>query len=257
MAKRTRLAIFDIDGTIFRSSLIVEVFNALVEHRVFPHKARDVVERSFVQWLNRKGHYNDYVMKLVHTYFKYLPGTSAAKMDRVFDSVIDRQKDRVYRFTRDLIATLKRKGYLLIAISNSPHALVERFARAQGFDTAIGRTLETKNGVYTGRILYNGKPFPISSHLDKVEILKHYLETEGISSDLSHAYAIGDSEGDIPLLQEVGNPIAFNPSLPLAKLAQRRKWDMVVERKNVIYRIDKATFVPHIEHQRVRMPYGK
>ena len=247
---------FDIDGTIFRSSLLIEVFNALVDSGIFPHEARDVVECSFVRWLDRKGHYNDYLMKLVHTYYQYLPGTRSVLVDAVIERVIDHQKDRVYRFTRDLIAALKQKRYLLIALSNSPLAMVEQFAHTQGFDAAIGRTLEIKDGKYTGRILYNEKPFPISSNLDKVAILKHYLDTHGIHANLARSYAIGDSEGDIPLLEVVGNPIAFNPSLPLAKLAKRHGWDMVVERKDVIYRIHDATFVPHTERQRVRLPYG-
>lgn len=251
-----KVAVFDIDGTIFRSSLIIEVFNALIDAGVFPHEARDVVERSFVRWLDRKGHYNDYLMKLVYTYYEYLPGTKSVLVDAVIDGVIDRQKDRVYRYTRDLLASLKKKGYLLIAISNSQHAMVEAFAHTQGFDAAIGRMLEVKNGVYTGRILYNGKPFPISAHLDKVEILRHYLDEHGIRADLARSYAVGDSEGDTPLLKSVGNPIAFNPSLPLARLAKRRGWTMIVERKDVIYRIHKASFVPHAERQRVRMPYG-
>ena len=252
-----KIAVFDIDGTIFRSSLIIEVFNALIDAGVFPHEARDVVERSFVRWLDRKGHYNDYLMKLVHTYYEYLPGTKSVLVDAVIEGVIDRQKDRVYRYTRDLIAALRKKRYLLIAISNSQHAMVEAFAHTQGFDAAIGRTLEMKDGAYTGRQMYNGRPFPIASHLDKVEILKHYLDAEDIRADLARSYAVGDSEGDIPLLESVGHPIAFNPSLPLARTAKRRSWSMIVERKDVIYRISKATFVPHAERQRVKIPYGK
>jgi HAD superfamily hydrolase (TIGR01490 family) len=249
--------VFDIDGTIFRSSLIIEVFNALIDAGIFPQDARHTVERSFVKWLDRKGHYNDYLMKLVRTYYEYLPNTKAVLVDAVIEKVVNRQKDRVYRFTRDLVRSLKKKGYLLIAISNSQHAMVERFATTQGFDAAIGRTLEIKNGMYTGRILYNNVRFPISAHLDKVEILQHFLSEHGIRANLARSYAVGDSEGDIPLLAAVGKPIAFNPSLPLAKLAQRNGWQMVVERKDVIYQIHETSFIPHSERQQVRVPYGK
>lgn len=255
--KKRKLAVFDIDGTIFRSSLIIEVFNALVDAGVFPQEARHIVERSFVQWLDRKGHYNDYLMKLVRTYYAYLPDSRAVLVDAVIERVIDRQKDRVYRFTRDLVRKLRAEGYMLIAISNSVHAMVERFANTQGFDAAIGRSLEIKDGLYTGRILYNGATFPISAHLDKVEILQQFLDERGLKADLAHSYAVGDSEGDIPLLSAVGKPIAFNPSLPLAKLAQKKGWQMVVERKDVIYHIHETSFIPHSERQRVHVPYGK
>ena len=135
--------------------------------------------------------------------------------------------------------------------------MVRQFAKTQGFDAAIGRTLEVKDGMYTGRIMYNNSRFPISGHLDKVEILQHYLSEHDIHADLSQSYAVGDSEGDIALLSAVGRPIAFNPSLPLAKIAQKKGWEMVVERKDVIYNIRETSFIPHEERQLVRLNFAK
>ncbi len=254
--KRVKLGVFDIDGTIFRSSLVIEVFNGLVDAGVFPHEAREIVSKSFVRWLDRKGHYNDYLMKLVRTYYEYLPGTNAVLVDAVIAQVVDRQKNRVYRYTRDLIRDLRAKGHHLVAISNSQNVMVQHFATAQGFDAAIGRNLEVADGVYTGRILFEGKPFPISAHLDKVHILKSYLADAHIEADLEHSYAVGDSEGDIELLRSVGHPVAFNPSLPLARIARRHGWQMIVERKDAIYDIHDASFIHHDEHQIVRLRYA-
>ncbi len=42
----TNLAVFDIDGTIFRSSLVIQLSNALVEHGVFPKAAKKEIELS-------------------------------------------------------------------------------------------------------------------------------------------------------------------------------------------------------------------
>ena len=51
------------------------------------------------------------------------------------------------------------------------------------------------------------------------------------------------AEGDREILDVVGTPIAFNPSYELAVLARRKKWKIVIERKDVMYHIDKAKFV--------------
>ncbi|MDQ5951010.1 MAG: hypothetical protein QG639_287, partial [Patescibacteria group bacterium] len=47
--------------------------------------------------------------------------------------------------------------------------------------------------------------------------------------------AVGDSDGDISLLESVANPICFNPNQSLYNHAKRMKWEVVVERKDVIY----------------------
>lgn len=255
-SRRARLAIFDIDGTIFRSSLLIELFNELVRRGVFPRHASLEVERNFVAWLDRKGHYNDYLMRLVRVHYRYQTGCTVRQVEPAIKAVIEWQKDRVYRYTRDLIKQLRSEGFYLLAISNSQDSMVQRFARVLGFDAAIGRSLEVVDGVYSGRVLYNGKRFPIEAHLDKVAILHGFLAAKGITADLKRSIAVGDSEGDIPLLAAVGHPIAFNPSAELAAAAQERDWQIVVERKDIVYKIKDAQIVNVSEHQRVRVPYG-
>jgi len=237
---KQKLAIFDIDGTVFRSSLLIEVFNALVHAGVFPQRASRQVERNFVSWLDRKGHYDDYLMTLVHVYYDHLKGKLVSKFEPVIDSVVEWQRDRVYRYTRDMLEQLKKKGFYLLAISNSQDSMVERFSSSVGFDAALGRPLEIKKGRYTGMGIVDGKQFPVDMKLDKPKLLRDFLESKEMVADMKRSMAFGDSEGDLDILSIVGHPVAFNPSYELAKIAQRRKWSVVVERKDVMYRIHKA-----------------
>jgi phosphoserine phosphatase len=39
------------------------------------------------------------------------------------------------------------------------------------------------------------------------------------------------------MLELVQRPIAFNPERELAKIAMKRGWPIVVERKNVVYKL--------------------
>lgn len=48
---------------------------------------------------------------------------------------------------------------------------------------------------------------------------------------------MGDTEGDVNMLNLVGKPIAFNPNLHLAKIAKKKAWQIVVERKDVIFEL--------------------
>jgi HAD superfamily hydrolase (TIGR01490 family) len=238
--KPVKLAIFDIDGTIFRSSLFIELFNELVKRGIFPLKASVQVDREYQRWLNRTGHYNKYLRKMVVVFYRYIKGCTREQIESATHAVIRNQKDRVYRYTRSFIKQLRREGYFILAISNTFDIIVDHFATKMGLDASIGRVHEMRKDVYTGRTIYKGAVVT-NSNLDKVDILHDFIKNHGLRTDLRHAVAVGDSEGDIALLSAVGHPIAFNPSRALADVAKKKKWPMIVERKDVMYHIKSCT----------------
>jgi phosphoserine phosphatase len=54
---------------------------------------------------------------------------------------------------------------------------------------------------------------------------------------LRDSVGVGDTESDVSFLKMVEHPIAFNPNMNLEKTARRKKWRIVVEKKDVIYDI--------------------
>ncbi len=238
--QKNKLAIFDIDGTIFRSSLLIELCHALVDSGIFPKVARAEIAMEFTAWLDRKGTYDAYINKVVKIYNKHIAGKDFAKVDKVTKKVISYQKDRVYRFTRDLIKRLKNENYLLTAISGSPSYIVKTYAKAIGFDLFFGTELEVKNGKFTG------KAVNLDSALNKSKIVKNLVKKHP-ALNLKKSVAVGDTGGDILMLSLVGRPIAFNPNFELAACARRKKWPIVVERKDVAYGIKDFKFLKTLE----------
>ncbi len=236
---KRRLGIFDIDGTVFRSSLLIEFTNGLINEGSFPARARKEIEADYFAWLDRKGHYDTYIKRVVAIHAKYLRGLAEREVERVVHRVINEQKDRVYRFTRDLIAELRRKKFYLVAVSGSSHHIVPHFAKHFGFQTSYGSLYEVKKGVFTGKTLRENQA------QTKVAILEQLLYDKGIDVDWKHSVAVGDTESDAPLLELVGRPIAFNPNRILADEARRRGWEIIVERKDVIYRVKDFEFIPY------------
>jgi len=45
--KKTKVAFFDIDGTIFRSSLLIELTESLIQGGIFPQEAREIYAGAF------------------------------------------------------------------------------------------------------------------------------------------------------------------------------------------------------------------
>ncbi len=238
MNKKTKLAIFDIDGTLFRSSLVIQLILELVKTGVFPKKVLKIMETDYEAWLNRRGSYENYIKKIIKIYYTSIRGCRKADIDNAVKKVLAVHKDRVYRFTRDLIKNLQRKGYYLLTISGSPTDIVEPFARYFGFKTSYGRIFEVKRGKFTGQVTNN----VIMNHR-KDQIVKDFLKRANLETDWENSYAVGDTETEIPLLELVGHPIAFNPNSTLARYAKKQGWQIVVERKDVVFQLEKYKFL--------------
>ena len=227
-----KVAIFDIDGTIFRSSLLIELVEVLIEMGIFPVSARADYEKEKVRWLDRKGDYEAYIMAVVAVFMKNIKGVPYSEFMRASEFVVARYRHRTYVFTENLIKELKRDGYFLLAISQSPKGTLDLFCRDIGFDKTYGRLYETgPTDCLTGNIL--------DEHLiaNKATIVRRACEKEGLTLDGS--VGVGDTEGDISFLELVERPICFNPNQKLSRYAKRMDWEIVVERKDVIYELNK------------------
>ena len=226
---KKQVAVFDIDGTVFRSSLLLELIEALIQAKIFSKYAQAHYLDAWEKWRDREGTYTDFIMSVVAAYRHYLKGVRRADVWKVAERVIDIQKKRTYRYTRDLVTKLK-KTHFLLAISHSPYEVVAPFAKSWGFEKIYAVVYEVdKRGRFTGGLLYE------DIILDKAKVLARAIEHNGLS--LKGSIGVGDAESDIAFLEMVDNPIAFNPSSELYNVAKKKKWDIIVERKDVIYNV--------------------
>lgn len=230
MESKRPVAVFDIDGTVFRSSLLIELVERLVRHGVFPASARAVYEDAQGDWLNRTGEYEPYIMKVVGSFAKHAKGMVYGDVADIAGEVIEEMHNRTYRYTRDLITELKNTGYYLLAVSHSPKFIVDGFAYELGFHKSYGTFYATgASGRFTGDIE--------DEHIimNKSAILTRAIEKEGLT--LTKSVGVGDTESDISMLELVEDAIAFNPNRVLYRHAKKKDWKIVVERKDVIYDI--------------------
>lgn len=225
-----KVAVFDIDGTLFRSSLIIELTEKLITNGHFPPETRDVYLAARSRWIDREGDYEEYINALVTAFKKMIKGVPYEVALRAAKEVTKEQKNRVYRYTRDLVKELKSEGFYLLAISHSPKLIAEMFGKALGFDKIYGIIYETgPSECFTGREL--------DKHLisNKAVILRRAVEKEGLT--LKGSVGVGDTEGDISFLEMVDRPICFNPNKKLYRYGMRMGWKVVVERKDVMYEL--------------------
>lgn len=222
-------AVFDIDGTLIRWQLFHAIVNALGKHGHMLRRTHDQIHTARMEWKNRSSNegFAAYESILVEAYLQALTSIHPDDYAAIVDEVYEEYKDQTFTYTRDLVHTLKKQGYLLFAISGSQHDIVQKIAAHQGFDASIGAKLEVQGDAFTGKV-----DTPI---FDKRKALDILVAQYGATFDGS--FAVGDSSSDVPMLDAVTNPIAFNPDQKLYKTAQDRQWPIVVERKNVVYEL--------------------
>jgi len=224
------VAFFDIDGTVFRSSLLIELCESLIKGGVFPESMREEYFDEYQNWKNREGTYEDYISALVQSYIGHIKGVYYGDLADVGREVVAMHSKHVYRYTRDLITELKNENYYIVAISQSPKTILDEFCKQYGFDKVYGRMYEIgSSDRFTGEM--------IDVHLieNKVNIANRVFAQEGLSKVGS--IGVGDTEGDLSLLEAVEKPICFNPNQKLYTIAKREGWPVVVERKDVIYHL--------------------
>lgn len=224
------VAVFDIDGTVYRSSLLIDLVDELVLRGVFPKEAKQSYQKAEEGWKNRASSYDAYMVKVIHAFKKYAKGIPYAEVADIAGEIIESKKGRVYRYTRDLLTELKSQGYFLLAVSRSPKFIVDGFAYELGFDKSYGIFYETgATNRFTGEI--------VDEHLimNKGLVLQRAVKREKLS--FKDSLGVGDTESDIAMLELVDTPIAFNPNKKLFRHATQHKWKVVVERKDVVYEL--------------------
>jgi HAD superfamily hydrolase (TIGR01490 family) len=230
MTEPQKVAVFDIDGTIFRSSLFIEVVEACIEKGLFPEEAHSAYDKEYEAWRNRNGSYKAYISGVVEAYMAHIKGVYYGDFIETAREVVEQQKLRTYRYTRDLIKTFKEQGYFMLVISHSQKAVLDLFCTDMGFDKVYGMMYEIgPSDRFTGNVTDE------AFMLNKGSVLKRAIEKHNLT--LKDSIGVGDTESDISFLDLVENPICFNPNSGLYQYAKTKDWKVVVERKDVIYEL--------------------
>ena len=223
------LAVFDVDGTLFRRGLLPALTRRLVDGGVFSERVREELSEDYYAWVERRGSYDTYDRLVMDLFLRELEGVSVAQLQRCARVEVETHGRRVHMYTRDMALRLKRAGYQLIAISGSPQEILNLFLKPLGFDRAWGTVLaQDARGRYTGEVLED--PFK-----NKRRVLEEFVREADVS--LEGSVGMGDTLSDVGFLDVVRIPIAFNPNRDLFEVARQRSWPIVVERKDVIYNL--------------------
>ncbi len=120
----------------------------------------------------------------------------------------------------ELLTHHRQLGHYLLIITATNRFVTEPIVGLLGVDELIATDPELVDGRYTGRV--QGTP---SFREGKVLRLQEWLDKH--PHDLRDAWFYSDSHNDLPLLEQVGHPVAVDADQHLQAIAAERGWPLL------------------------------
>ena len=213
------LALFDLDNTLLAGDSDFEWAQFLIDRGVLDRKIYEARNQAF---------YDQYKAGTLDIYefldFQLKPLSQHPRT--VLDAWhADYMKQRILPMIRDSARGLveKHRGEVRVIITATNSFVTAPIARAFGIEHLIATEPEIRNGVFTGGV--SGTP---CFREGKVERLEAWLAGRGESlKNIEKSTFYSDSHNDLPLLDQVGHPVAVDPDAALRAHAGARGWPVI------------------------------
>jgi HAD superfamily hydrolase (TIGR01490 family) len=211
-------AFFDVDNTLMRGASIYHFARGLAARKMFG--PRDLARMTWGQiYFRLRGAENsDHIDAAREAALAFVAGHKVEDIVRLGEEIYDdTMADRIWAGSTELTQRHLRAGQRVWLVTATPVELASILSRRLGLTGALGTVAETRDGVYTGRLvggLLHGEA--------KAEAVQALARREGLDLDRCSAYS--DSLNDMPMLTLVGHPCAVNPDAGLRAEARGRGW---------------------------------
>jgi HAD superfamily hydrolase (TIGR01490 family) len=211
-------AFFDVDNTLMRGASIYHFARGLAARKLFG--PGDLARLTWGQLLFRlRGAENPgHIDAARESALAFVAGHRVADIVSLGEEIFeDTMADRIWAGAQDLTRRHLESGQRVWLVTATPVELAEILARRLGLTGALGTVAETRDGVYTGRLVGGLLHGPA-----KAAAIKALADREHL--DLSRCSAYSDSANDLPMLTLVGHPNVVNADAGLRVVARREGW---------------------------------
>lgn len=219
-----KLAIYDFDGTYMNSEVLKQVYKFWKLKKYNMHVYRKNYTKIIARyifyklglfgWTKQKFRMN--AMTITSDLFKTL---NANELDCFLNELYIYLQDYINLDLKEQLKTDKSAGYYTILLSGNFECILEPFI-AEGFDEVIGTTSRVN------KVMLEKKDIKIIiNEMKATTLLKKFPK-----ADFQNSKAYADSDYDLPVLELVGEAIAYHPDAELTKIAKERGykiWSMI------------------------------
>lgn len=213
------LAIFDLDHTLINTDSDNAFPQFLIEKGLMDADYAAAKNAQFYQdYQNGCLNVADFVRFSVEP-IKAFSASQLAELHRKFTE--KHIMPHITQMARTLVRSHQDAGDEVLVISSTNEFIITPICHLFGIENIIGTKLEVDvNGCFTGEIV--GTP---SLREGKITRLDEWLAARGASrADYAKIYFYSDSKNDLPLLEQVSDPVAVNPDDVLLAHAQAKGW---------------------------------
>ena len=211
---KKHIAFFDFDKTLIAGYSAVALLKAQLSEEQLGRV--DILQQFLAVGAHSAGILD--FDELVKTSALVLEGQREEDFIELADLIYRRSLRKIiYPEAAEVILAHKRKGHEVVVVSSATRYQIEPVAHELGITTILATKFEVDDGVLTGEL--DG---PACFGNGKVDAAKAYCRKR--RKTLANSYFYSDSIDDLPLLEEVGQPIPLNPDDTLAGIAADNDW---------------------------------
>ncbi|MGW4484050.1 HAD family hydrolase [Amycolatopsis sp. NPDC004368] len=216
----TAAAFFDVDNTMMMGASIFYFARGLAARKFFT--SADLAGFVWQQVKFRLGgrENKEDIKSHRERALSFVAGRTVEELTSISEEIYDElMADKIWSGTRALAQMHLDAGQRVWLVTATPIELAAIISRRLGLTGALGTVAETKDGVYTGRLmgdLLHGRA--------KAHAVRALASREGLN--LKRCTAYSDSQNDVPMLSAVGTAVAVNPDSALRDVARARGWEI-------------------------------
>jgi HAD superfamily hydrolase (TIGR01490 family) len=209
------IAFFDVDHTVVKRSTGRYFISVGVRRGLLPLSMLISVPVYYLRY--RYGHLDRYSLEI------QLPALAGHRVRELEEIAIEafetKERDDIFPQAVREVEASRERGMEVVFASSSLDIILQPLAEHLGVETLLATSLEFEDGVSTGKLSGN----PLLGAEKRVQA-ERCADERGIA--MADCAFYSDSYHDIPLLEEVGRPVAVNPDRRLREHAQRRGWEI-------------------------------
>ena len=212
------LALFDLDNTLLAgdSDYLWGVFLA----------EQGIVDGAYYERENQR-FYDEYkqgtldIFEFLSFSLKALAENDPTRLEQLREQFVESKiRPIMSPASFDLLDKHRQAGDTLMVITATNSFVTRPIVTAFGVDHLIATEPEMDGNRYTGRVA--GIP---SFQDGKVKRLQSWMTEQGV--DLKDSWFYSDSHNDLPLLEQVDNPVAVDPDSTLEAHARKQGWPII------------------------------
>lgn len=210
------LAVFDVDGTLVETNVVEYYFWMRLRDQPledWPRFLARMASRT-PRWLflERRSRAD-----FQRSFYREYAGLEVERMRRLGREALDAVTlRRLYPEGVRRIREHKRAGHRVLLLTGALDLIAEPLAELLEVEVDCARLL-TRDGRLTGDL-----SSPPAVGEARATLLQEYARAGG--AELPESFAYADAISDLPMLEQVGTPVAVNPDARLSQIASQRGW---------------------------------